>query len=55
MDVRQVPISPFDAVHASLGNCTTENRARGSFKELFVGTAAAEAAKPKNYFELGES
>ena len=49
VDVRQVPISPFDAVHASLGNWTTENRARGSFKELFVGTAAAEAAKPRKW------
>ena len=47
VDVRQVPISPEVAVQASLGNFTTEKRARDSFTELFVGTAAADAAKPK--------
>ena len=47
VDVRQVPISPEVAVQASLGNFTTENRARDSFTELFVGIATADAAKPK--------
>ena len=49
MDVRQVPIRPEVAVQASLGNFTTEKRARDSLAdtELFVGTAAVDAAKPK--------
>ena len=32
VEVRQVPISPLDAVHASLGNWTTEKRARASLE-----------------------
>ena len=50
MDVRQVPISPEVAVQASLGNFTTEKSARDSLAaiELFAGTAAADAAKPKS-------
>ena len=46
MEVRQVPISPELAVQASLGNFTTEKRARDSLAELFVGTAAVNEAKP---------
>ena len=46
VDVRQVPMSPLVAVQASLGNFTTENRARDSLFELFVGTAAMDAPKP---------
>ena len=47
VDVRQVPMSPLVAVQASLGNFTTENRARDSLFELFVGTAAMDAPKPE--------
>ena len=52
VDVRQVPISPLVAVQASLGNFTTEKRARDSLDaaELFAGTAAADAARPKSAF-----
>ena len=52
MDVRQVPISPEVAVQASLGNFTTEKRARDSLAaaELFAGTAVADATKPKSAF-----
>ena len=52
MEVRQVPISPLVAVQASLGNFTTENRARDSLAaaELFAGTAVPDATKPKSAF-----
>ena len=52
VEVRQVPISPEVAVQASLGNFTTEKSARDSLTaaELFVGTAAADAAKPESAF-----
>ena len=40
-------MSPLVAVQASLGNFTTENKARDSLCELFVGTAAMDAPKPE--------
>ena len=49
VEVRQVPIRPLVAVQASLGNFTTEKRARDSLTiELFAGTAAADAARPES-------
>ena len=54
VEVRQVPIRPEVAVQASLGNFTTEKSARDSLAamELFAGTAAADAAKPKSTFVM---
>ena len=52
VEVRQVPMSPLVAVQASLGNFTTEKRARDSLAaaELFAGTAVPDATKPKSAF-----
>ena len=49
VEVRQVPINPEVAVHASLGNLTTEKRALLSLG--LAGTPMADATRPgdKNF------
>ena len=45
VEVTQVPVSPELAVHASFGNCTTENRPMGLGAEELRPTATEDEIK----------